>query len=71
MPELPLSIVPPVIPYEAGTWPLHTDEQPFCGDVRCPCRRDDALFQERINLPLAAGLLTDFEGENLFYGRQV
>jgi hypothetical protein len=59
------------IPYEDGDAPLHSESRPFCSDLACPCHRDDALFQECINLPLAAGLLTDFEGENLFYGRQL
>lgn len=33
----PVTITAPVIPYEDGDEPLHTDDVPVCDDMSCPC----------------------------------
>ena len=69
--EFPLSIVTPVIPYEDGTWPLHSDARPFCSDLGCPCHEDESLVLEVLVNPYMDGLLTNEEGLRLIQGGQV
>lgn len=62
---LPTVVVEPIdIPMEDDL--VHTVDHPFCDDHRCPCHYGE-LFEERIEQPVLAGLMTGWEANNLHW----
>lgn len=71
-PSDPTEKAPIPIMYRAHDPILHTDEQPFCSDMQCPCHDDTALYDRCVAIPLFKdGTLTIAEALRLFEGRQV
>ncbi len=70
MSEFPLSIVPPVIPYEDGDEPVHSEAAPFCSDQSCPCHWDEELTHSLLEA-VRSGLLTSREAMRIHDGRQL
>lgn len=58
----------PIIRYESGDEPLHTESKPFCADLSCDCHTDMELLGEYITKPLNAGTLTYKEARHLWAG---
>jgi|SRR5260221_2924169 len=50
---------------------VHTDEQPFCMDPKCPCKDDLELYATEVSEPFCDGLLTVAEAVRLFEGKQL
>lgn len=59
----------PVIMEDA---PVHClPDRPFCDDPECLCHADDELFNEFIEQPVMAGLLTTFEAVRILWNEYV
>ena len=50
---------------------VHTQDHPFCDNCMCPCKADEALFAEQVEVPILNGLMTPEEGQRLFWGENL
>lgn len=61
-----MALDPIEIPMEDA--PIHTDENPFCDDMTCPCHEDGILIGEVAN-QVNNGTLTPGQADNIYRGR--
>ena len=61
----------PVLIGSEGIEPLHTDDNPYCSDERCPCHYDGQLYAEFVLTPFMDGLLTFAEANALRWGENI
>ncbi len=57
----------PVVPSDT---PVHTAENPFCGDTTCPCYEDPDNI-EALNQAIQEGVITPEEATDIIKGRAV
>jgi hypothetical protein len=50
--------------------PLHTPEQPFCGDPTCPCYEDPQNIAD-ISQAIKDGLITSDDANHIIKGKTV
>jgi len=57
-------------PHVAEGFPLHTEAQPFCCDVRCSCHDDPSLITP-VAQAVQDGLFTSEEATRYILGKQL
>lgn len=67
--ELIAVLSPVAIPMEDEL--VHTDDHPYCNDMKCPCHNDEERNYELYTWPLRQGLMTTDEAQRLYRGQQI